>query len=399
MKKNMVIAQSGGPSAVINASLAGAVKRALESDEIGEIYGSLYGLEGILKSETVNLRDEFRDPSDIEKLRNTPAMALGSCRYKLDMENEDETEKILAWVKDNNIGYFFYIGGNDSMDTVHKLSDYFALKLPGVKVIGIPKTIDNDLMNTDHTPGFSSAARYIATSVKEIYTDTLSYDKPTVTFVEIMGRNAGWLAASSVMARGEDCSAPHLVYLPEVPFDEDEFRQELKEMVDREKITVVAVSEGLRNREGKYVSSSESQSHDKFGHAMLKGAGTYLEEIAKDMGYKTRTVELSLLQRSAGHCVSQTDREEAFICGEKAVEAALNGETGVMIAMERIPGDEYRIEYKSEIISGISNREKMIPEEWIEGRNVTSQFTDYMKPLIGEEPLPYHYRISGKMKR
>lgn len=394
MKKNMIIAQSGGPSAVINASLAGAIKRGLKEEGL-KIFGSLYGLEGILKNEIVLLNEVFKDEKNIENLKNTPAMALGSCRYKIKEDSEDY-DKILKTLEELEVGYFFYIGGNDSMDTVDKLSKFFKNKGHDIKVVGIPKTIDNDLMNTDHTPGFSSAAKYVATSIREVFTDTLSYDKPTVTFVEIMGRNAGWLAASSVMARANDCNAPHMIYLPERPFNEDEFKRELEELSKKEKVILVAVSEGIKLPDGTYFSASESQSHDKFGHAMLKGAGTRMEAIAKEMGFKTRTIELSLLQRSAGHLVSKVDVEEAFTCGYKAVEMAMDGKTGIMVAMERTSNNPYKVEYVPVTIGEVSNKEKSIPLEWIDGNDVTKEFIEYMRPLLGENPFKDHFRLDRK---
>lgn len=392
LKKNMLIAQSGGPSAVINASLAGAYTRACE--EGINVFGSLYGLEGILKDEIIYLNDELDTKEKVESLKRTPAMALGSCRYKL--KDEEDFDKILDKVKELNISYFFYIGGNDSMDTVDKLSSYFNKKGLDIKVIGIPKTIDNDLMNTDHTPGFASAARFVATSVREVYSDTYSYDKATVTFVEIMGRNAGWLAGSSILARGKDCPAPHMIYLPERPFNEEEFVRELKELAKKEKVIVVAVSEGIKLEDGTYFSAGEAQAHDKFGHAMLKGAGLRMEALAKNLGFKTRTIELSLLQRSAGHLVSEVDLEEAYMCGLKGVEYALEGLTGVMVAMERLSNKPYEIGYRPVKISEVSNKEKTIPAEWIDGNDLRDNFIDYVKPLVGKDAFMDHFRLDRK---
>lgn len=391
MKKNLLIAQSGGPTAVINASLAGAVRSAKNSAEIGEIYGALYGLEGVLKDRIINAGAAFQTETDFDCLKQTPSMALGSCRFKLAKEPDENYEIIAQKLRDLNIGYFLYIGGNDSMDTVRKLSDYFAASGMEVKCVGIPKTIDNDLVETDHTPGYGSAARYVAHSMREIYCDASVYDRHSVTIVEIMGRNAGWLTAASVLARSEDFNAPHLVYLPEVPFDREAFVEQIKTLSEQQKVIVVAVSEGIKFASGEYVNAQPMSEHDSFGHAALSGSCRYLEEIVRrEFGYKTRSIEFSLLQRAAAHLASDTDLAEAFRCGEKAVEYALAGMNRVMVSMKRRGAAPYHIEYGPVDVAKVANREKPVPQEWItpDGTDLTEEFVEYARPLIGSEPLP-----------
>lgn len=388
MGKNLLIAQSGGPTSVINASLAGAIKAAKESNEIGTIYGSLHGLEGILKDRIIDAGEYFKNDSDYEKLKRTPSMALGSCRYKLSKTPDENYLKILDTVKKLDIGYFMYIGGNDSMDTVDKLSIYFKEQGLDIKCIGIPKTIDNDLAITNHTPGFQYASRFIANTIAEVHCDMSVYDIPTVTIVEIMGRNAGWLTAASAIARRPGCNAPHLIYLPEVPFSYDKFLEDVEKLSKTEKTIIIACSEGIKYESGDYVSASQNSSYDAFGHAVLSGVGKFLESVVKEkFGFKTRTIELSLLQRAAAHMQSEVDVEEAFTCGQKAVEFALSGMNAKMVTMKRVSQKPYKIEYVPEDVSKIANAEKKIPLEWIHesGTDVNQEIIDYVGPLVYEE--------------
>lgn len=391
MGKNLLIAQSGGPTSVINASLAGAIKAALNHPGIDKVYGALHGLEGVLKNRIIDVRSAFPDDESFECLKRTPSMALGSCRFKLAKEPDENYEIIAKKLRELEVGYFLYNGGNDSMDTVDKLAAYFEASGMDVKCVGIPKTIDNDLVETDHTPGFGSAARFVAHSLREIYCDASVYDRNSVTIVEIMGRNAGWLTAASVLARNEMFNAPHLVYLPEVPFDREQFIERIKELSQNQKVIVIAVSEGIKFASGEYVNVAPKSEHDSFGHAALSGSGRYLEEIIrKEFGFKTRNIEFSLLQRSAAHLSSDVDVEEAFACGAKAVEYATAGMNRVMVSMQRISQDPYQIEYVPMDVSKIANREKPVPAEWIspDGTDLTQAFVDYAKPLIGTQSLP-----------
>lgn len=399
MKKNMLIAQSGGPTAVINSSLAGAIRRAKASGEIGTIYGGLHGIEGILQEKIIDAGKYFESEADFQKLMHTPSSALGTCRFKLSKVVDENYEKLSQILLKYNIGYFMYIGGNDSMDTVDKLGAFFAEKGMDVKCIGIPKTIDNDLVIIDHTPGYASAARYVATSLAEIYCDTLVYDRPMVTVVEIMGRNAGWLTAAAVMARADGSPAPQLIYLPEFPFDPDAFENDIREVAKNHKAIVVAVSEGVKFKSGEYVTASKAGELDSFGHASLSGAGQYLGDFIKHkFGYKTRVIELSLLQRAAAHIASDTDVEEAAICGAHAVDYALAGMNRVMVVMKRVSNDPYTIEYEPVDVSKIANAEKKLPAEWIlnNGRDMSDEFIAYLKPMIQDKDgrvVPAHFRF------
>lgn len=391
MGKNLLIAQSGGPTSVINASLAGAIKAAVESKEIDKIYGSLHGLEGVIKDRLIHINDYFKTEEDFERLKKTPSMALGSCRYKLSKEPDAKYEKIADTIKKLNIGYFMYIGGNDSMDTVDKLAAYFDEKGLDVRCIGIPKTIDNDLAITDHTPGFGSAAKYVAQSIAEVHCDASVYDTPSVTILEIMGRNAGWLTAASVLARRCNCGAPHLIYLPEVSFSYEKFIDDIEKLSKKVKTIIIACSEGIKFESGDYVSAAQNSTFDSFGHAVLSGTGKFLESIVKEkFGFKTRAIEFSLLQRAAAHIQSEVDVNEAFTCGEKAIEFALSGLTRKMVCMKRVSNNPYTIEYYPEDVSKIANAEKKIPREWIneEGHDVTQEMVSYLKPIVFKEEGP-----------
>ena len=395
---NAVVGQSGGPTAAINATLSGVIKGALEAKEegiIGTLYGMRNGIEGFLKENLIDLFDVFENAHDLSTLEATPAAALGSCRRKLKSHEEDaETyAKILEILKKYDIRYFFYIGGNDSMDTVLKLSRYAASHDYELRVVGVPKTIDNDLMATDHTPGFGSAAKFVATTVKEIIRDINVYTMDAVTIVEIMGRDAGWLTASSALASlsGE---GPDLVYLPERVFDTDTFVSDVKERLKDHPAILVAVSEGIRFADGEYVGAgTQSGAVDVFGHKYLAGTGKVLESIVKNsIGCKVRSVELSLTQRCASHISSLTDINESVMVGKGAVKAATEGRTGVMMTIDRAEGDEYATTVGCADIAGIANAIKTVPAEYINeaGNGITEAGIEYLKPLImGELELEY----------
>lgn len=389
---NLLVAQSGGPTVAINSSLAGVISQAMESGRIDKVYGARNGIQGVLKEELITLSDIFDGEQKIKDLQHTPSMYLGSCRYKLKDPNTDESDylRIIEILKKYEIKYFFYIGGNDSMDTVAKLSKYAKEKNCEIYVMGVPKTIDNDLMAIDHTPGFGSAAKYIATSILEMAHDTAIYDMESVLVVEIMGRNAGWLTAASVLARTEYSTAPDLIYLPEKPFSTASFVQDVKNALKTKKQVIIAVSEGIRDKEGTYV-SSQTANTDQFGHVRLSGTGKYLEHLIHDtLGCKVRSVELNVLQRCASHIASLTDIEEAFELGKRGVEYALQGVTGHMVRLTRISDEPYRVEYSVEDIDKIANEERKVPLEWIneQGNDVTEDVIRYMKPLIQGESTP-----------
>ena len=391
---NAVVGQSGGPTAAINATLAGVVRGALASrDTIGTLYGMRNGIEGFLKENLVNLTEFFDCEEKITLLEHTPAAALGSCRRRL-KSHEDDAEtyaKILEIFKKYDIRYFFYIGGNDSMDTVLKLSRYAADNDYEMRVVGIPKTIDNDLMVTDHTPGFGSAAKFIAATTKEILRDVAVYEIPAVTIVEIMGRDAGWLTASSALSALPAGNGPDLIYLPEYPFDMDRFLVDVKGALAKHPAVLVTVSEGVRTADGEYIGAKGS-AVDAFGHKQLSGAAKVLEGFVKsEIGCKVRSIELNLPQRCAAHIASLTDITESVTIGKSAVAAAIEGKTGVMMTMVRAEG-EYSITVGTADIAGIANGVKSVPLDYItEGGNyVTEECINYLKPLIvGEVACEY----------
>lgn len=348
MKGNVIVGQSGGPTAVINSSLAGVYRTARDRG-FNKVYGMRHGIQGFLDEKFVDLSKYIKSDLDIELLKRTPSAFLGSCRYKLPEIHEDQQiyEKLFNIMDKLEIECFIYIGGNDSMDTIRKLSDYGVLTGRGQKFVGVPKTIDNDLALTDHTPGFGSAAKYIATSVKEVIRDGLglSYNKDMVTIVEIMGRNAGWLTGSSALSKGEDCTGPDLIYLPEVPFDIQKFLDRIKKLLQKKRSVVVAVSEGIKLKDGRYVCelANSSNAVDAFGHKQLTGTADYLANyLAAELGCKTRGIELSTLQRSASHSASRVDINEAFMVGGAAVKAADEGDSGKMIVIDRVSDDPYQ---------------------------------------------------------
>ena len=399
MQRNMLIGQSGGPTVAINASLSGAIKRAMKTSEIGEIYGAINALEGALKGKLVSLKPMFRSQEDFERLEATPAMVLGSNRYKLPPYPDAVYEQFLNVLKQHDIGFFLYIGGNDSMDTILKLSEYFKKVGEDIRCVGIPKTIDNDLSGTDHTPGFGSAALYVATSVAEIACDSSVYDLPSISIVEIMGRNAGWLTAASALARRKGCSAPHLIYLPEVPFDPEDFIKKVRETLQRERNVVVAVSEGIRLANGDYVSAVKEKVDD-FGHQSLAGVGKYLEHLVqKNIDCKVRSIEMNILQRSASHLRSSVDIDEACRIGAEAVTFAVNGATGVMAGFRRVSNFPYLVSYECVDILEVANLEKKVPLEWIssDGCDITDDIVNYIKPLIAQKnsaSIPEFFQLS-----
>lgn len=392
--KNCIVAQSGGPTVAINASLAGVVAGVLASDEFDTCYGSLNGITGIWNNSFLNLTEQAANEGFIEQLKLSPAMYLGSCRHKLpDVEKDPEIYKtIFARFDEMNIKAFFYIGGNDSMDTVLKLSDYAKKINYDISIIGVPKTIDNDLCITDHTPGFGSAAKYIATSVLEIAHDTSIYPVKSVTIVEIMGRDAGWLTAASALARNSYNSVPDLIYLPETDFDEDSFIEDVKAKLEEKDSLVIAISEGIHDKDGNYITATEAAA-DTFGHAQLSGAGKALElMIADRIGVKVRSVEVNILQRCAAHLLSKTDINESFAQGEYGVKLAEQHITGSMVCIKRESNTPYTISYTYANIAEIANEAKSVPREWINeaGNDVTQELIDYIYPLIqGECPVEY----------
>lgn len=402
--KNCIVAQSGGPTTAINASLAGVISGVTESSNYDTIYGAVNGILGILDDRILNLTEKIADvPGNIKKLLHTPAMYLGSCRFKLPDFHTDSSpyEIIFKQFENYQIGAFFYIGGNDSMDTVLKLSSYGKHIGSDVRIIGIPKTIDNDLAITDHTPGFGSAAKYIATSLLEIAHDTFIYAVKSVTIVEIMGRDAGWLTAASALARNEYNTAPHLIYLPEKAFRAEEFLEDLNKLLQFYNNIIVAISEGLRDENGNYITTSESAC-DSFGHSQLSGAGKALEMLVKEnIPVKVRSVEINVLQRCAAHMASMTDINESFESGKKAVALAEEGQTAVMVVMKRISNAPYEIVYESAPIDGIANIARSVPVEWINerGNDIEQPLYDYLLPLIqGEVTLSYTNGIPDYME-
>lgn len=397
-----VVGQSGGPTAAINATLAGVIRGAYNAEAIDTLFGMRNGMEGLLKENLIDLTARFTttdgllDTESLDDLIHTPAAALGSCRKKLPDPHIDTDfyEALISIFRKRNIRYFFYIGGNDSMDTVAKLTEYLINSDYEMRVIGIPKTIDNDLVGTDHTPGFGSAAKYIATTLQEIVRDCAVYTVPAVTIVEIMGRDAGWLTASAALPACLGGYGPDYVYLPEVPFSMNGFFQDLRRAMEKKPNIVVAVSEGIRFSDGKYVGEgTQSGSADVFGHKYLGGTGKALElAVKKELGCKVRSVELNLPQRCAAHCASHCDLTESTEAGQAGVEAAVIGATGAMVSILRAPengkNDSYSVAYETSEISGSANKVRSVPREFIndEGNMVTDECLAYIRPLIQGEP-------------
>lgn len=392
LKGALMFGQSGGPTAVINASAAGVFQEALKQEAITKVYGAAHGIKGILEEKFFDISKE--DPYELELLKTTPSSALGSVRYKLKKAEEDETDyqRILEVFKKYNIRYFLYNGGNDSMDTCNKISKYMQISGYECRVMGVPKTVDNDLWGTDHCPGYGSAARYIATSIMEVYQDARVYDQGMITVLEIMGRNAGWLTASAALAANAGCG-PDLIYLPEIPFELDRFINEVNEVYRRQNNVIIAVSEGIRDKDGKYISEygAELAHRDAFGHVQLGGLAPTLVSIIRDkIDAKTRGIEFSLLQRCAAHLGSQTDVNEAALAGQMAVRCAVEGKTDYMVAFAREAGPDYKCQIKLVNLEEVANKEKKIPREWIieAGNGMNQQFIDYALPLIQGASTP-----------
>ena len=402
-KKNLIVGQSGGPTAVINSSLYGVVSEGIaHSDEIGEVYGMVNGIEGFLEDRILNFREALPG-EQLDYLKHTPGAYLGSCRYKLPESLEDPVYPLLfEKFEEMNIGWFFYIGGNDSMDTVSKLSRYAAQTGSSIRVIGEPKTIDNDLVHTDHTPGYGSAAKYVASTVREITLDANVYEKKSVTIIEIMGRHAGWLTAASALARKYKGDNPFFIYLPESAFDTEKFLKDVENAFEKNCNVVVCVSEGIHDADGTFICEYDSSvGTDTFGHKMLAGCGKYLENLVRDrLGVKARSVELNVSQRCSASLISAADQKEAVSAGRFGVQAALNGETGKMVSFVRRQAEDgsYQMECGLEDVNLICNEEKEVPAEWIteNGSDVSDEFIKYVTPLVqgsvnvplGEDGLP-----------
>ena len=382
VKGNVIVGQSGGPTAVINSSLAGVFKTAKDRGA-NKVYGMLHGIQGLLQERYVDLDDHIKNDLDIELLKRTPSAYLGSCRFKLPDISQDREiyDKIFDILHKLEIEYFFYIGGNDSMDTIKKLSDYSLLNGSNIRFMGVPKTIDNDLAATDHTPGYGSAAKYIGSITKEVIRDGLVYDQQNVTILEIMGRNAGWLTGAAALAKCEDCEGPDMIFLPEVTFDVDEFMKKVAKLHEKKKSVVVAVSEGVKTADGKYVCELTDGIDfvDAFGHKQLTGTARFLaEKINREVGCKTRAI------------VSRVDITEAYQVGGAAVKEAFEGETGKMIILKRVSDDPYICVTDIYDVHKIANVEKKVPRNWINeaGDYVTEEFVNYIRPLIQAELTP-----------
>lgn len=392
MSRNCLVGQSGGPTAVINSSLLGVIRGAEYSADIDKIYGAKHGIEGILNNNIYDLTME--DAEEIELIKYTPSSILGSCRYKLADLEEDESDykKIFKIFSKYDIGFFFYIGGNDSMDTVKKLNNYAQQKGYDINIIGIPKTIDNDLMGTDHCPGYGSAAKYIATGVMEIIRDSIVYDKEVVHIIEVMGRHTGWLAAASILAQNDYLGSPELIYLPEVPFDKDTFLKETEDQLAKKKKITIVVAEGIKDIKGRYIVDSGVAEHDEFGHSQMGGVANLLGKWVKEfLCNSVKTIELNIMQRAALHSVAGTDLEEAFKVGIEAVKFAVAGETGKMVALKRINNNPYKIVCEVVPVEIVANKEKKLPSAWIdqEKKTIKSDFIEYILPLIqGEIKIP-----------
>ena len=396
-KRNIIVGQSGGPTSVINSSLAGVYKTAKERG-FNKVYGMLHGIQGFLDEQYVDLSTQIHTDMELELLKRTPSAFLGSCRYKLPEIHENPAiyEKIFRILDKLDIEAFIYIGGNDSMDTIKKLSDYAIVKGHTQKFLGVPKTIDNDLALTDHTPGFGSAAKYIAASTKEVIRDALglTYNKEMITIIEVMGRNAGWLTGATALSRTEECDGPDLIYLPEIPFDIDKFLKKVKELLKKKHSIVIAVSEGIKLSDGRYVCelSGGPDYVDAFGHKQLQGTAAYLAGfLGAEIGCKTRSIEFSTLQRSASHMASRVDINEAFMVGGAAVKAADEGDTGKMVVIDRVSDDPYMSAAGIYDVHRIANNEKLVPRNWVnkEGNYITQEFINYIEPLIQGDYQPF----------
>lgn len=388
---NAIFGQSGGPTSVINASAAGVFTEALrQTGVIEKVYGAANGIVGILNEKFYDMGEE--DPAELDLLKTTPSSALGSCRYKLAKAEDNDTDykRLLEVFRKYNIRYFFYNGGNDSMDTCNKISKYLQKSGYECRVMGVPKTIDNDLFGTDHCPGFSSAAKYIATTFMEVYLDARVYDTGMITVIEVMGRNAGWLTASAALASYKGLG-PDLIYLPEIDFELDVMLADVKKIYAREKKVIIAVSEGVKTKDGRYIPELVGEvSVDAFGHKQMGGTASVLADyLKKEIGCKVRGIELSLMQRCAAHLASKTDVDESFLSGQTAVRCAVDGMTDFMVGFQRPESGPYKCEIKLIPLNDVANTEKTIPREWIndDGNFVRQEFIDYVLPLIQGESI------------
>ena len=395
LKGACIFGQSGGPTSVINASAYGVIATALKNPSITRVLGAEHGIKGVLNDRLFDMGQE--DPAELELLKYTPSSALGSCRYKMADPDVDDTDykRILEIFKKYDVRYFFYNGGNDSMDTCNKISKYMQKVGYECRVMGVPKTIDNDLMVTDHTPGYGSAAKYIGVVMKEIIRDATVYGTKYVTVVEIMGRNAGWLTAAAALAKSDDCEGVDMICLPEVPFNVEHFIEKVRVMQEKKPSIVIAVSEGVKLEDGRYVCELADDVHavDAFGHKALTGTARYLANVvARNLDTKTRCIELSTLQRCAGHLTSRTDITEAYQVGGAAAKAAFEGVTGQMVALKRISNSPYQCTTELHPISEVANLEKKVPLSWMNANHtqMTDEFLAYARPLIQAELTPLY---------
>ena len=403
--KNLLVAQSGGPTAAINATVAGVITEALTSGQVDGIWGAVNGIKGVLEDRFVDLREKIQGTGDLDLLCQTPAAALGSCRFKLKDPAVDDSQfaRIVEIFRKHDIKYFIYAGGNDSMDTVDKLSAYCREKgMDDIHVIGAPKTIDNDLVGTDHCPGFGSAAKYIGVTFAELERDCHVYDTKAVTIVEVMGRNAGWLTAASALARNNGGKGPDLIYLCEPAFSIEGFLDDVKRKLETNDSVIVAISEGIKDKNGVYISESvQSGAVDTFGHSYIAGSARVLEEaVRRHIGCKVRSIELNLMQRCAAHVASRTDIQESRMLGMTACHLALEGKTGLMAAVERISDEPYQVRFTGIPVCSVANQEKKVPEDYINaaGNDVTEKMMSYLKPLIqGESPVIYENGIPAHL--
>lgn len=392
MRKNCLVAQSGGPTAVINSSLYGVISEFLLRQPEGKVYGGLYGIEGIIEDKIIDL--SCHSEETLKELRNMPSSALGSCRYKLPtIEDSSDYEKLIHIFNKYDIGYFFYIGGNDSMDAVSKINDYVNKIGLDIKVIGIPKTIDNDLVNTDHTPGFASTAKYLCNIALELWFDINCYDKESIMILEVMGRDTGWIAASTGILKELVPNINQLIYLPEIPFEEKNFVKEVKESLKKNNKLLIVTSEGLKGNNGEYINvDNNCYEVDSFGHKQLGGVGKYLQNTIKE--YVSKNVKLQeagVVQRCAMHCGSKTDLDEAEIVGRHGVISALKAMSGFMVFIKRTSNDNDKYESRPDLVdvSQVCNKVKYVPLDWIDSENqtVNKKMIDYIRPLIlGNEP-------------
>ena len=390
MKKNAIVGQSGGPTAVINASLYGVIKEGINQEAIDHVYGMINGIEGYMSGTCMDLTADLTS-DELELLKLTPAAYLGSCRYKLPEDlSSPFYPALFEKFRKMNIGYFFYIGGNDSMDTVSKLSRYASHHHSEIRFIGVPKTIDNDLVLTDHTPGYGSAAKYVADTVREIVLDSSVYQQKSVTIVELMGRHAGWVTAASALARRHAGDNPLLIYMPEVPFSMERFFDDVQKALDRQPNVVICVSEGIRDQSGKFICEYSNEAQlDTFGHKMLTGSAKILESYVRNrFQVKVRSVELNVNQRCSSLLASAADVDEAILSGRTAVKQSLKGATGCMVSCSRADGPGYRLEFGLTDVGNVCNKEKGFPLEWITpcGTDISPAFHEYALPLIAGEP-------------